>query len=321
MAWDSLTTNVPEIKKIIDTCSSISTHFHRSGLRTKELQQVADENNLTLIRLPKYFEVRWTEFTYSLIHSVLRNWRAMVIFFKKQVNEDKCKVSAGFLKFLTNYDNLKLLCFLTDLGYIFSRYQQLIQGDEVLIFDIQDQPEAFKSRMINLKLNMMTGGWENTFEILKTENKNVDEDIQCQIHGINLYKITSNNKRRKIHHLYVSDYRNFELIRNEAIESILYFMDKRLDSSEWNDVKPLKSIKIDITDAELEKCHKRVCPDYPLMDFIMSYREAASCLEVVGKNVSVELLKVIMNCPSWKPLTVAMVFFFFFFTLNLFNNN
>lgn len=91
--------------------------------------------------------------------------------------------------------------FFTDLGYIFSRYQQLIQGDEVLIFDIQDQTEAFKSRMINLKLNMMTGGWENTFEILKTENKNVDEDIQCQIHGINLYKITSNNKRRKIHHL------------------------------------------------------------------------------------------------------------------------
>lgn len=73
-------------------------------------------------------------------------------------------------------------------------------------------------------------------------------------------------------------------------------MDKRLDSLEWNDVKPLKSIKIDITDAELEKCHKRVCPDYPLMDFIMPYREAASCLEVVGKNV--ELLKVIMNCPS-----------------------
>lgn len=112
LAWDSLTTNVPEIKKIIDICSSISTHFYRSGLRTKELQQVTDENNLTLIRLPKYFEVRWTEFTYSLIQSVLRNWRAMVIFFKKQVNEDKCNVSTGFLKFLTNYDNLKLLCFL-----------------------------------------------------------------------------------------------------------------------------------------------------------------------------------------------------------------
>lgn len=44
---------------------------------------------------------------------------------------------------LTNYVNLKLLCFLSDLGYIVSRYQKLVQGDNVIIFDIKDQIEAF----------------------------------------------------------------------------------------------------------------------------------------------------------------------------------
>jgi len=124
LAWESLTANVIKIKKLIDSCSSISTYFHRSGLRTKELQQTAVENNLTIIRLPKYFEVRWTEFTYSLIYSVLRNWRPLVLFFSKKVNEEKCKVSLGFLNFLINYNHLKLLCFVSDLGYIFSRYQK-----------------------------------------------------------------------------------------------------------------------------------------------------------------------------------------------------
>lgn len=66
LAWEKLTANVVELKKIIETCVSISSYFHQSGLRTKELKQIADKNNCKFISLPYYFEVRWTEFTHSL---------------------------------------------------------------------------------------------------------------------------------------------------------------------------------------------------------------------------------------------------------------
>jgi len=34
MAWEKLTQQVFKVSKIIETCSSISTYFHQSGVRT-----------------------------------------------------------------------------------------------------------------------------------------------------------------------------------------------------------------------------------------------------------------------------------------------
>lgn len=72
LAWEKLTANVVEVKKNIETCVSISSYFHQSGLRTKELKQIAEENNCKFISLPYYFEVRWTEFTHSLCLGILK---------------------------------------------------------------------------------------------------------------------------------------------------------------------------------------------------------------------------------------------------------
>lgn len=112
LAWEKMTSTVIEVKKMIELCSSISTFFHRSGLRTKELQQIAKDNNLSIIRLPKYYEVRWTEFTYGLLYAILKNWRILVHYFLKQIKEksDHERVCAGYLKFLTDFDKLKLSC-------------------------------------------------------------------------------------------------------------------------------------------------------------------------------------------------------------------
>lgn len=40
LAWETLTTNVIELKKCLQLCSSISTSFHQSGIRTRELKQL-----------------------------------------------------------------------------------------------------------------------------------------------------------------------------------------------------------------------------------------------------------------------------------------
>lgn len=65
LAWGQLTSNVIEVHKLIVTCSAISSHFHQSGLRTKELKDIANNEGMSFTQLPKYVEVRWTEFTYK----------------------------------------------------------------------------------------------------------------------------------------------------------------------------------------------------------------------------------------------------------------
>ncbi|CAI6376677.1 unnamed protein product [Macrosiphum euphorbiae] len=75
--------------------------------------------------------------------------------------------------------------------------------------------------MTELKNNALPGGWENTFEeTIIVEN--IEEGIQYKLNGIELFKRIINDQRRKIHHLYVSDYRRFEAIRNDTLESMLH---------------------------------------------------------------------------------------------------
>jgi len=78
LVWEKLTSEVDELNKLIQICSSISSYFHQSGLRTNELKQVALDELKTMYTLPKYFDVRWTEFTYNLLLNILRNWRILV---------------------------------------------------------------------------------------------------------------------------------------------------------------------------------------------------------------------------------------------------
>lgn len=81
LAWEKLTQQVSEVSKIIETCSSISTYFHQSGVRMKELKIIAEKENIKYEQLPKYFDVCWTEFTYSLLVGISKNWRVLVKYF------------------------------------------------------------------------------------------------------------------------------------------------------------------------------------------------------------------------------------------------
>ncbi|XP_025190261.1 uncharacterized protein LOC112590884 isoform X2 [Melanaphis sacchari] len=58
LAWKSVSESVRELKHIVIELVAISSFFHTSGLRTRELKSIAEEKKLSLMRLPKLFEVR-----------------------------------------------------------------------------------------------------------------------------------------------------------------------------------------------------------------------------------------------------------------------
>ncbi len=95
---------------MISEMSSISTYFHSSAVRTRDLQEMAEKNDCSLLKLPKHYDIRWTEYTSSLITAVLTSWNTIVLYMK----ESKEKEAAGYLRLLTKKSNLEILTFLGD---------------------------------------------------------------------------------------------------------------------------------------------------------------------------------------------------------------
>lgn len=73
LAWKNAADLVKEVNKVFSVLSKMSTHFHHSGDRTTELKKIASEHKIRVMNLPKIFEIRWTEFTLTLVRSVLNN--------------------------------------------------------------------------------------------------------------------------------------------------------------------------------------------------------------------------------------------------------
>lgn len=161
------------------------------------------------IDVSKYFEVRWTEFTYNLLLGILKNWRILVKYFLKKKSEDNDVKSEGFYKILTDYDKMMLLYFFTDLGYLYSRFQKQIQIDNVLIFDIEIRKNTVVQMIENLKVSPIIG-WmgvcvKKKKKTIITYNPEFDKNI-IKLYNIELFD-KSQQSRRKKHNSYVSDKR------------------------------------------------------------------------------------------------------------------
>ena len=142
LAWDAVSASVQEIAHLFQELVAICSYFRRSGLRSRELRDIASQNNFNVMTLPKLFEIRWSEFTYKLINNILCSWRALVKYFQSSEDSE----SSGFLSCLTKLKNLKLLTFVADVLSVFSRYQKKLQSDSVTILDIDRASDHLKKR-------------------------------------------------------------------------------------------------------------------------------------------------------------------------------
>jgi len=261
LAWKDTSNSVSEVQHLVLTLTGLSTFFHTSALRSRELENIAKVNDCKLLRIPKFFQVRWTEFSFSLVNSVLVSWHALVLFFQTS----KEKESKGFLKFLTNIDNLRLLCFLADTLLIFSRYQQKIQSDFITILDLTKETEFVVKRLRTLCTNNLLGGWVNSLESQLKENK---------LKGIQLTGADTPKKRRTQHHLFVTDSRNVTSVCNELVESLANFLLDRIDINDElvQVLKPFISLG-SLTQDQLKKVHKLIGRDLDLSNFVLEYEE------------------------------------------------
>eukprot|EP00795_Rhopilema_esculentum_P010390 gene10390-19087_t len=135
---------------------------------TKRTSELEKTEGLTVRRFPKYFEVRWAEFTAALLDAILCSWQALIKFNVEQCDAEGKK----FLKLLTHKDNIILMWFVADLLFLIKVFQNKLQSDSLTILDIEPKAEKFRERVNKLSTGSLLGGWGNEFKERYDEEAN-----------------------------------------------------------------------------------------------------------------------------------------------------
>lgn len=218
LAMKDLNKHVLEVPKLIQMCSNISTFIRRSAVRLAQLKKIAIENDLALTVLPRYFEIRWSEFTSQLVMSTLISWRSLVLFLKKLI-DDKDEYAAqasGYLKFLTTYDNVQMLAFLADLFFEHANFQKKAQCDHLNIMSLSQIVQDFQDAIFDMKANNLIFGWEETL----TKSLIPADDGSYTLKGIVL--VTSRSR--------TASKRTFQCVRDDVLEKFGKFIAIRFSS-------------------------------------------------------------------------------------------
>ena len=65
---------------MIQRLCSLSTFFRSSAVRTRNLYEIAKNENTAVLAFPSVFEIRWAEFVSLLIETTLVSWKALVMY-------------------------------------------------------------------------------------------------------------------------------------------------------------------------------------------------------------------------------------------------
>ena len=293
LAYKDLCKSVPEITHLVSTLSGLASFFHSSTRTTGELARVARESCLTLRRFPAYFEVRWTEFSSSLIDSILCSWRALMAYLSyfstvKQSCKSTTADGARYQKSLSCLDNVRLMCFLADLLFLLKKFQKRLQSDDIAITDIRPQLEAFKQKLLNLESTPLIGGWE---DVLQKEEKIVDG--KTTMFEVELW---TKPRRRESVHQYVTDKRDFAAIRHDSIQTLHNFMCSRLTFDDDFDrcVSSMSAfIKFAGTDDDIREVHRTVCPDVELAELADEFKDVQQGMTVSSDESTVSARKML----------------------------
>lgn len=219
-------------------------------------------HNLKLLQLPKMFEVRWSQFTYSLFNNILTSWTCLVKLF--QGSKDNLYI--GHYQFLKNEFNIRLMSILSDVLYIFSRYQKQLQSDDLHIISMYEKTNNFIKKIETWKLNPLLGGWVET----------LNKEIKVQQDGTftlnNIYLITKKPPHGNKHYQFVTHQRNISSINQEILCSLQEFLTQRfsIDQELLSIVKPFVQL---LPNANLKDVHTVFGEDLSLRDLSLEYDE------------------------------------------------
>lgn len=292
LAVRDLSKNVPEVPNAIKKCSSISNFVRRSAVRLVQLKKIARERNLPLNMLPRYHEVRWSEFSLQLVSSILTSWRCFVYFFQQLIdeNDDHSAEARGYLKFLTEFDNLQLLCFLGDVFQVHSMFQKQLQSDTLNIISLDSFVKEFKQSLRDLHDYDLLGGWEESLTTYCKQN----DDGKYYVDDI---EVEQPNRR-------VAFTRTFVFLRKEILNKVEEFTSIRFSASSdlaCDVMMPFFEFKNN-SQVHVRNVHKIMASDLDISDLYIQFQRICNNAELKSMKLS-KLLRHLVDGDSTNSYT------------------
>lgn len=292
LAWKSVSNTVPEVSKVFSILSKISTYFHFSSIRTAELKKIATENNIRLMVMPKIFEIRWSQFTFALLRSVLVSWEALVIYFQHNESQADCAV---YLNYLTKLENLELIAFLADLLFAFGRLQKQLQSDELTLITMKSHIDSMLRSLTSMQNTQIPGGFERNLASKLVREEDEDKVFLKSIE-LKFGILGCRTRRAPIN---VADVRSNTLV---ALSNFL--IDRfKIDEDLLEKITPF--INFD-PNVDIEVIHSLIAPDISLPDLYTQFNDFANgphtMSDMTLKQKTVHLSKTIESQNTYKEL-------------------
>lgn len=262
LALKDITTDFDIFANAIKTLSSIASYFNTSSMRHEELLRIAKQNGFGLRRIPKHFEVRWSQFTFEIFESVLISWEALVTYFSSLKKADKSEKK--YLHFLTDYYNVQLMAFITDLLYIFKRFQKRIQADNLNLVSLKRYFDNVIAAIEQLNDGPSIAGWESKLNVKTTIDVNNAGKIIYELRDIRLHVGKSQE---------IAARDCFDDLRREIVNTFIAFLTERfvIENSVMEFLEPFVAFDRDQTD--LTKIQTYIAPDIDLQALNAQFNE------------------------------------------------
>ena len=283
LAWVKVSDSVGEVKHLFKKLIGISSYFHTFATRTREVTKLATEKGFSYVHMPAVYEVRWTEFSYSLVNAVLVSWAALVSYFGNSTDT----AAKGHLDILVCEATLHLLAFLADILLVFSRFQQRLQCDTTTIVDMQQAVRSVQDKIASLNEQPLIGGWQETLQNSIVKNSNGD----VLLRDVTLHQPS---RRRDKHHLYVTDKRDKAAVCNEISRSLVEFLRQCFSIDEAISDQLAAFVHFDTERVDLRAVHKAIATDLDISELSMEFEELAQNGKATAMCLP-ELVKSLVN--------------------------
>lgn len=285
LVWKDMAKSVPEVSKAFSVLSKMSSYFHSSGLRTAELKKIATDRNLRLLMLPKNFEIRWSQFTFDLLRSVLISWNALVIYFIQNGNDADC---AGYLNYLTKLHTLQLVAFLADVLFAFSRFQKQLQSDQLTFITMKSHITSVLNNMNSMRNCKLPGGFESN---LASQVIHEEDEDKFFLKSIELQ--TARPSRRAT----ANSTLDFTDLRENILNAICNFLTDRFEVEE-NLLKKITPFIIFSPDTNIEEVHSTLAPDLSLPNLYMQFNDFTNVDSMKDMSLNEIIVKLCKTAES-----------------------
>lgn len=278
LCWKCISKEIKELQEMFSRLGELSSHFHASALRYAQLKEIASRSqDLQLLTLPKVFEVRWSQFTYSLVHAVLTSWNCIILYLQET------KENALILNFLTNFKKLQLIAFVADVLFIFQRFQKKIQADDLNMISLHKSIKNLCSSITKLETEPLAGGWESTLRNSIEESYNEDGLRQVKLKNIELS--VEELERRGAH----NKKRDYEFVKADILGKLLAYLEHymKIDDDFIEVIEPF--VKLDKEKVNMSEVHRLIAPDLDISALSLQFQELSE-FESGLRNLCLEKL-------------------------------